>query len=56
MLSEQSWAVFKYKVFKYFWVFKKSILNASASMYLNTVFKYIFDVFKYKVFKYFKSI
>ena len=41
MYCMQSWAVFKYFVFKYILNIYKSILNTFTIMYLEGVFKYI---------------
>ena len=47
ILYNQSWAVFKYIVFKYIYCIYTLYLNTFFNLYLITVFKYFWSVFKY---------
>ena len=46
-IYNQSWAVFKYIVFKYIYCIYTLYLNTFFNLYLITVFKYFWSVYKY---------
>ena len=46
-INGQSWAVFKYIVFKYIYCIYTLYLNTFFNLYLITVFKYFWSVFKF---------